>query len=1622
MYKKVLTTVVTASIFMSYMPIVSLASPTSTSQEQSKNGLVEEHELSGTGTIDSNSQPNQSSEAATSASDVSSSTSSTESMTASESSEPALATVSFETDAEHPFTDGTIAKNVSVDEKDSITKDQVPDFSEKDEAAFVGWKADARTYTIEDLEENPVDQDQVYSAVFKENKPAVNLKAVSDSIKDVINAADKTKVIVVPSPAGDGAAYKEYESSDTGLKTALFDLYTNGGGNDFVLYVGKSFSVSEATTAKTVPATVSDKNITFTSLQGKVNTLAITGNSDDPVDATDSNGANTLTFANPVHFGTNIQLRNIKYTGSAIYTNGHDLTLAASASGPATSSVYGGTDKGNVSGNPTITVNSTGTGLWHFYGGNEAGGTLKGNPTININNTTAGITDLVGGAEQGTVDGNISVNVKNINGALTNYYGGGEGTTANHANVTGNVSTTIDIQDPATKFSLGTFYGGVEYGDINGGIQNKVSGYGKWSSLTQDFNGGSRSGNIGTDRGQAAITTNLDSSKFSDGTAAFVGANSNEGTIMGSISNTIKAGAYHEGSLRSVNGGAGLDVEVANLQTGSDAAYDAMSPQDRKAFAEKTARFKVYGNITTDVLEGMISEGGDNTAYARGAGYGGYVEGDTTIEVGTLRADKKVGGPGFVYNSGGRQYKDGIDYRNKRPYVTEAIGTFDIVGGGGSNAARATNMYIWGNTKTIHNNDLARWTYGGGFSGIIEGTTTNEMNAGMVSTLEGAGYSGKRVYGNTKSIVNYGEVDWFLSGGGWNDQKIVGNVGVEVHDGIINASMGASYGSGADHTVDGDSHNFIYGGDFSGTPLKGPSAFSGGITNTGKLLGNANLTIDLRNYQGDFKLPSGTSISGGRPYNGTTFLGTSEQNTITLNIYLKDGVDSLAGANVYGDGGTRATNTKNGKITMNIQGVGSNIGHIYATQYSNISGGKILRDVTANIQGAASIDGFSGGSEGDNFTNTIVKNSTNKSVFNFGTDVDGTGVIQKTPIKVNGGGVVNFTQLNVTNGLKLEADQGNISNGKGANAANHGSNYNEFGDIHLTKNAGLAVVKTGQLISGGKLTVEDEGTLESPQGTGVVNLSDFETPDASKDRLTWIKNTDDTSKLVNNKGTWFGDTKGYQVLTINPTKANAEKITPQNFTGFEKATGKTYIGDNDVQSDANGYGVMIPGSVIDYEVENPGIAEGKGAITHDVQGVKENNAPLTISAWGTVVAGKEVQKGRLVVPFKTGQQPKLSFAPDKATGSWLYSGNIVSSKLNSQPDTLKESTTTDPVDWQVPDGEYSYQVKVKYSNEAQLTAKNVIVTEQEASKLATKEDVMKIMEASGRPILKEDITPDVLATIQKPLTENETYRKQPIHYSVGSSDTNKKEVTANLVIVPNDSAVSDDRSFAVYAQDARFSLADANALQSIDELNTHTKAQVIFADDTPNAAPSLPQTTFDSIKNTTAAEIIKNIPTTYSYDLNGKHVEKQVNVQISGELKLEEVPSAMDFGTQKVSNKTATYWPTLKGNLVVSDTRGAGKKTWRLMVAQTSSLTDGNDSLADGLTFSKDGTSDTTIGTEQVKVEEKKFTNDGEEVVNQDWGKDSKKGIKLTVPANKQKVGNYKGTLSWTLEDVPDNN
>lgn len=1620
--KRFLTTLLvfllTSGPCFSYAMVVAQAeSVTKTSEEQSMSSSdpvvssIDSLEETNETEVQASSEP-----ASTNSSTGATDTASSETEASSEATEEVQ--VTFLTDTEHLFATGETRTQISKNKGEALKESELPVF--EDDTAFEGWSLDGTVYTSQALTELILKENQTLTAVFKPTVKAraADISLAEQSIKEIIAEADKTKVIAVPSPAGDGSAYAEYTNSAEGIRQALFDMYQNGNGQEFALYVGSGGSLSLPTnlTSKTIPATVDNTNMTFYALQGKVSRLIITGHSDDPItDATTlTTGSRTVALGTDIYFGSDVVIRNLNYSGTRMYMNGYSLSLNGGSTGNGLA-IYGGSNNGDLSGNPTITLNATGSGTWNIYGGNQNGGTLTGNTAIVVNNTVGNISTIAGGANIGTIDGNTSVTINRLNGTLSNYYGGGFGTNAsNTANVTGNVETTI--QTTNASFRLSTFAGGVQYGNINGTIRSTISGAGGWSGISNRFVGGSFYGNIGSDRSKDAIVTNLDASSYSTGRSEFEGGNRNTGTITGNIVNTVKAGpSASVGGIGDFNGGGGNNVSTltqSSMGASNTTTYDNYTPEQRAALAEAAASFKVYGDITSHLVSGSFSNG---AIYSTAAGRGGYVEGNTTIEVGTITSDGSPGGDGIAY-TGTRPTN--LDYSTSNKTRGYSSG-WDIVGGGGY-PGTAWDIYIKGNTKTILNNTVARWTYGGSFSGVIEGNSSNTLNSGIVDTLEGTGYTGRRVYGDGRTTVNNGQVDWFLSGGGWDDLLVTGNVAVTVYDGVINASLGASYGVASSHTINGNSDNRVFGGNFSGTPRTGSNGFSGGVTNNGRLLGNASLTLDLRNYDGEFALPSGTNISGGNPFNSTNIVGTDSSNTITLNIYTKPGSDALNGATIYGDGGRTASNTRSGKIYMNIQAEGSSIGNLYTTYYSNISSNQILRDVEMRLQGAKSINGISGGNASDNFTNTIVANSSNQVKMNFGENVDGTASYQTDPIAVTGLGIVNFTELNVTNGIKLMANGGDIKNGRSATAANHATTYHQFGDIHLSKDAGIGISSATNLISGAKLTVEDKGTIESPPGTGRINLSDFATPDTDKDHLTWLKTTtNDAGSRVNSQGTWFGAVSAYQVLTINPTAANAAAITPINFSGIEKATGKTFIGDNDVTNAANGYGIAIPGSIINYEVETPGVANGIGAISHNVTAVKENNTPLTLQAWGTEQAGTQVQKGRLLIPYTVTELPTLTFTPETQTsGSWVYAGQIKSSKLDSTEQQLTEQPDSEPVDWTSPDGEYSYDISVRYSNKAEVQARNVILTEQEAQSL-TKEQAVTYLEASGRPFFKDTLTDEVLAAIQEPL-ETAVYRKQAITFSVGENDQNQAETTVNLVVVKNESVISADRQFAVYAKDVRLTLPEATALTDEAALADYTQATTIFADNRANVPPTVDPQAFAAIQQATEAELLKNVSTAYHYEAGSQRAEKVVNVAVAGELILSSVPTDFDFGQQKVATETQDYWPTITGELAVKDTRGSERSPWRLTVKEQQPLTDGTDQLTDVFRFVTNGQEQMITSGEMI-IEETELTENGTYVVNQHWGESQNEGIKLTVPVEQQKVGDYQGTLSWQLVSAPGN-
>ncbi|MCL2339659.1 MAG: hypothetical protein FWC59_02010, partial [Actinomycetia bacterium] len=773
-----------------------------------------------------------------------------------------------------------------------------------------------------------------------------------------IDAGDAGNIVVI------GATiYNSYPGTSAGLDSATSFLRSAPAG-DYVLYIGPTtaFALSNLTISN------------FASMTN-VGTLVITGSGADPVPnpQTPATAANTsigiLGTGQDVSFSSNIILRNIRYnlgSGTAdtdgIFMNGYDLTLGNQSWATAQTRYVGGGNTNNVTdpgdGTATMTVYSTGTGISTFIGGNSTG-TMTGNTAININNTSGNTFDV---------------------------FGAGFGTSATvTANLTGTATTTITGM-ATNAGGLRIFIGGVQFGNVAGKITNTISGPGRWggtdtatsttwSTTTNSFSGGSRNGNIGSaaTAGQTIIENKVDTTAWTSGYGYYMGANFQAGIVIGNITNEVWAGQSGRGSFGGFVGGAGRGARITtnwstafNITVVTAAAQSVNSlTVDNVAAAFQAAKnasaFQMYGDITSRVYTGNISRTQYDDGGIRGAGWG-YYEGNVYLELGVKGATSGYG----VVSGGSGTPVTAFTY-SSTANTAGFYSACDIIGGGGT-ISDNNDFAIIGDTTLVTNSIVAKYTYGGSFGGCQWGDSLRVLNGGIVDTCEGSGYNAYVHIGTSRAEVHGGQVDWFLSGGGWNDSYQVGNASVEVYDDptiYINASMGGTYGASATHYIQGDSEITVHGGHFegqantlTGSVLRG---FSTGPSNMGRIFGNSYMTLDFRGNKYGFSIESGDAVSGGRRLgaSASVYLGGSSANTITVNV-LSDANSNanLNGLSIYGDACTTNTDqTRDGKITINVNAPGADIGSLFGTNYNMITNNQLTKDVTVNLVSAGNIRG-----------------------------------------------------------------------------------------------------------------------------------------------------------------------------------------------------------------------------------------------------------------------------------------------------------------------------------------------------------------------------------------------------------------------------------------------------------------------------------------------------------------------------------------------------------------------------------------------------------------------------------------------------------------------------------------
>ena len=352
---------------------------------------------------------------------------------------------------------------------------------------------------------------------------------------------------------------------------------------------------------------------------------------------------------------------------------------------PATNgNVFGGGDRGLVSGGSVISILNSSTITNNIFGGgNQAD--LGGNTSIAVENSSA--FSIYGGGNAGNVDGTTAISAlgtiidKNI------YGGGNQGEVTENTTVT--ISDTVDNTNQTITSDIGgSVYGGGRAANVNGTtviIQNKTQ--------AQNVYGGGEYGEVEYGTVVEIEDSTIENSVYGGGKGA---DGSTDATLPGQVKGSCS-------------------VEISNNSVIQNRVFGAGEGITAEVGANTQVDF--YGNSSTgDDIYG----GGDN----------GPVKGATSLYI----SSGNIGGNAYAAGNGVTALVDISSYLGVDGNTTIAKSAF-----GGGNAAETGNKYIDGATGKetgdalvivdIAGAVIGENVYGGANSSVIYGSTV--INIGL---------------------------------------------------------------------------------------------------------------------------------------------------------------------------------------------------------------------------------------------------------------------------------------------------------------------------------------------------------------------------------------------------------------------------------------------------------------------------------------------------------------------------------------------------------------------------------------------------------------------------------------------------------------------------------------------------------------------------------------------------------------------------------------------------------------------------------------------------------------------------------------------------------------------------
>lgn len=224
----------------------------------------------------------------------------------------------------------------------------------------------------------------------------------------------------------------------------------------------------------------------------------------------------------------------------------------------------------------------------------------------------------------------------------------------------------------------------------------------------------------------------------------------------------------------------------------------------------------------------------------------------------------------------------------------------------------------------------------------------------------------------------------------------------------------------------------------------------------------------------------------------------------------------------------------------------------------------------------------------------------------------------------------------------------------------------------------------------------------------------------------------------------------------------------------------------------------------------------------------------------------------------------------------------------------------------------------------------------------------------------------------------------------GTSPTGLTGLKDNLLFVAFN---NDTRDYGIYADDQRLEMQHQPSSWKISG-KEFDRGTVFLYPDTP-----------DKIKEASSFKLLRN----------------RISSGNDGKLELASVPD-FDFGDHLVADTTQVLRPAVKGTLIVEDTRTKAGRKSKLSLKVTQPLKNGDLELADLLTYTNSAGQEQLLSDQTVLIEE--TVDQDMREISSEWNTatdGSARGLKLSVPVEKQKAGTYTGALEWSLEDVPSN-